>query len=122
VSVSRAIVVYDGNCGFCRRWVARVARWDRHARLEFVPYQTPDLEKRLPGVSRAECVQRVHLVDADGRVFAGAAAGREVLRRLPGGALWALPFRLPGALGVAERIYVWIAHRFGPLRREPKGA
>ena len=115
MSTPRATLIYDGNCGFCRRWVDRVRRADRLGHLETVPYQAPDLEARFPGVSRAECVRRIHLVDEHGAVSRGAAAGREVLRRLPGGSLWALPFRLPGALGIAERVYVWIAYRWGPL-------
>lgn len=112
----RATLIYDGTCAFCRRWIERVRRWDRHGRLEMVPYQTPDLEARHPEVSRAECAQRIHLVEASGRVYRGAAAGREVLRRLPGGWLWVLPLRIPGALGLAERVYVWITYRWGPLR------
>ena len=111
----RATLIFDGSCGFCRRWVERVERWDRRGLLEMVPYQTPDLEERFR-VSRAACAQRIHLIDAGGSVYRGAAAGREVLRRLPGGGLWTLAFRLPGGLWIAERIYVWITHRWGPLR------
>ena len=116
----RATLIYDGN--FCRRWIERVRRWDRHGHLEMVPYQVPDLEVRHPSVSRAECAQRIHLVEANGRVHSGAATGREVLRRLPGGWLWALPFRIPGMLCLAEPLYVWITHRWGPLSRagEPR--
>lgn len=112
-----ATLIFDGACAFCRRWIERVHRWDRHARLKFLPYQTADLEARFFSVSRTACMQRMHLVAADGRVFAGAAAGREVLRRLPGGWLWSAPFRLPGGLWVADRVYEWITHRWGPLRR-----
>jgi len=119
-----ATLIYDGNCGFCRRWVERVRRADRQRRLETVPYQAPDLETRFPAVSRAECARRIHLVDERGAVYRGAAAGREVLRRLPGGPLWTLPFRVPGALAIAEPIYGWITRRWGPLggrgqRRDP---
>ncbi|TMA64884.1 MAG: DUF393 domain-containing protein [Deltaproteobacteria bacterium] len=117
MSGARATLIYDGSCGFCRRWVERVRRWDRGGRLEMVPYQAADLESRFPGVSQADCVERIHLVDERGAVYRGAAAGREVLWRLPGGALWTLPFRIPGGLRVAERVYVWIAHRWGPLGR-----
>ena len=117
MSAERATLIYDGNCGFCRRWVERVRRWDRRGSLEMVPYQAPDLERRFPGVSRADCVERIHLVDERGAVHRGATAGREVLRRLPGGTLWTLPFRIPGGLWVAERVYVWIARRWGPLGR-----
>jgi predicted DCC family thiol-disulfide oxidoreductase YuxK len=110
-----ATLIYDGTCGFCRRWVERVQRWDRRRLVAVVPWQTPDLETRFPGVSRSECTQAMHLVDAAGRIYPGAAAGREVLRRLPGGWLWALPFRLPGGLPIAERVYRWITRRWGPL-------
>ena len=111
----RATLIYDGACGFCRRWVERVRRWDRRNLLEFVPYQTADLESRFHSLSRDACTQRIHLVDAGGTAYQGAAAGREVVRRLPGGWLWALPFRIPGGLRIAERLYVWITHRWGPL-------
>ena len=111
----RATLIYDGACAFCRRWVERVHRCDRGGLLELVPYQSVDLGRRFPGVSRAECARCVHLVDALGRVHRGAAAVRETLRRLPGGRLWVLPFRIPGGLAVSERLYVWIAHRWGPL-------
>jgi predicted DCC family thiol-disulfide oxidoreductase YuxK len=113
----RATLVYDGNCGFCRRWIERVRRWDRQGRLDALPYQAPELEMRFPQLSRAECTQRIHLVEAGGAVHRGAAAGREVLRRLPGGWWWTLPFRLPGASRLAERLYVWITYRWGPLKR-----
>ena len=109
-----ATLIYDGHCGFCRRWVERVRGWDRHRRLDFLPYQTPDLEARFP-VSRQECATRIHLVDAGGAVFKSAAAGRELLRRLPGGWLWTVPLRVPGGLSIAERLYAWITHHWGPL-------
>ena len=60
----------------------------------------------------------MHLVDENGAVYRGAAAGREVLARLPRGRLWALPFRLPGALAIAEPVYGWITRRWGPVPRE----
>jgi len=115
VSSDRATLIYDGHCAFCRRWIERVHRFDRLGRLEMLPYQSADLETRFPDVSRDACVQRIHLVDERGAVFAGAEAAREALRRLPGGWLLALPFRLPGAIWIADRVYSWITHRWGPL-------
>ena len=117
MSSPQATLIFDGRCAYCRGWVERVRRWDRERRLDFVPYQTPDLEQRFPGVSRAECTQRIHLVDETGRVHRGAAAAREVLRRLPGGGVWTLPFRLPGGLALGDHLYAWVAHRWGPLPR-----
>ncbi len=118
----RATVIYDGTCGFCRRWIDRARRLDRHGRITFIPYQTPDFAARFPEIPRDEYTRRIHLIDADGTVHRGAAAGREVVRRLSGGWLWALPFRLPGGLRVAEQVYTWITHRWGPVAREPTRA
>jgi predicted DCC family thiol-disulfide oxidoreductase YuxK len=118
----RATLVYDGACSFCQRWIDRAQRWDRHRRIAFVPYQALDFAARFPEISRDEYTRRIQLIDADGTVHRGAAAGREVLRRLPGGWLWALPFRLPGGLRVAEQIYTWITRRWGPVPREPTRA
>lgn len=120
MNANRATLIYDGACGFCRRWVDRVRRWDRRGRLELVPYQAPDFNARFPSVSRADCTQRIHLIEPNGTVYRGAAAGCEVLRTFPGGWLWTLPFRIPGALPIAERLYVWITHRWGPLGRDER--
>lgn len=122
MTAERATLIYDGNCGFCRPWVERVRRWDRHGRLATLAYQSPELATRFPQVSRADCVQRIHLVEPTGEVHRGAAAGREVLRRLPAGWLWTFPFRLPGAPALAERLYVWITYRWGPLKRPAASA
>jgi predicted DCC family thiol-disulfide oxidoreductase YuxK len=116
----RATLVYDGKCAYCRRWAERVRRWDRRALVELLPFQSPDLERRFPQLSLDACRQRIHLVDETGAVYAGAAAGREVLRRLPGGFAWALPFRIPGSTRIAEPIYTWITYRWGPLPRRPR--
>ena len=119
MGAARATLIYDGACSFCQGWIERVRRWDRHGRLDLVPYQTPDLEARFPGVLIAECAMRIHLIEAHGTIHRGAAAGREVLRRLPGGWLWVLPFRLPGGLPIAERVYTWITQRWGPVTARP---
>jgi predicted DCC family thiol-disulfide oxidoreductase YuxK len=122
-ALGRASLIYDGACAFCRRWVGHLHRWDRRRLLELVPYQSVDLERRFPALSREDCTRRVHLVDARGAVYRGAAAAREAVRRLPGGWLWTVPFRIPGGLRIAERLYVWIAHRWGPLGSPvPRGA
>lgn len=113
---TKATLIYDGQCGFCRRWIERVRRWDRHGRIAVLPYQSPELAVRFPELSPEACALRIHVVEEDGTVHAGAAAGREVLRRLPGGSLWAVPFAIPGVLAVAERLYVYITKRWGPVR------
>lgn len=108
-------MIFDGSCGFCRKWVQRVQRWDRGQRLAYLPYQdaaAPD----VAGRSRDALAQAAHLVRPDGEVFAGAAAARELLRYLPGGGAARAVLWLPGVMGVAERVYAWIARNWGPVQ------
>ena len=108
------ILVYDGECQFCRRQVALVERWDDDRRIEPIPFQQADLARL--GVRRAAAEEAMHLVAPSGAVWRGAAAARELLRLLPRLRWLAWIFRLPGAMTVAEFAYSWVAkrrHRFG---------
>jgi len=113
-SRDRPIVVYDGSCGFCRDWVARLRIWDRHEALEYLPLQDPRAET-LTGRSRAGLEQAAHVVLPSGDVLAGAAALRAICPYLPWGRLPALVFSMPGVLPLTERIYRWIAWHRGPV-------
>lgn len=103
-------VIYDGECGICRRSVELLRRWDREQVLRFVPFQDEAAVARfriaLPALAAA-----MHLVLPDGRVFAGADAAPELLRLLPGKRWLAAVFRVPGVLPLARRAYAWIAAR-----------
>jgi predicted DCC family thiol-disulfide oxidoreductase YuxK len=75
-----------------------------------VPFQDGAAVARF-GVPLPALAAAMHLVRADGRVFAGADALPEILRRLPGKQWMAMPFALPGVRPLARRIYRWIAER-----------
>ena len=111
---SRPLVVYDDGCGFCRRWVERLRRWDRAGRLEFLPLQDAEAPA-VTGVDREGLERAAHVMLPSGEVLAGAAAFRALCPFLPGGLL---PYRLlglPGVLPLAERAYRWIARYWGPV-------
>ena len=105
------VLIYDGDCGFCRCWLA----WARKAlgdRLEYIPLQDPQIPPRFPGLSRDRLEESVHLVEPDGTVSRGARAVFEALDRG-----WSsLPIRayrrIPGVAAVSEWGYRIIAgHR-----------
>lgn len=104
-------VVYDGDCAFCRRCVRWLARWDRAARLAFVPFQDERALATLPPIPPAALTEAMHLVAPDGSVRAGAAAAPSILRLLPGGHPLALLFRVPGVPFLAARVYRAVARR-----------
>jgi predicted DCC family thiol-disulfide oxidoreductase YuxK len=104
------LLIYDGDCGFCRRWIAR---WKRvtGARVEYAEYQRA--AQRFPEIARAEFEQAVQWIEGDGRVLSGAdavfrlfdfaAESGGLLRRARG---------LPGFMPVARAAYRFIAsHR-----------
>src|SRR5216683_2103458 len=89
--VDRPTLIYDGECGFCRRSVDWVRRRDREHRLVLLPFQDEDRVARL-GIPLPALAAAMHLVRPDGRVPA-----------------WL--FRVPGVLPVARRVYGWIARQ-----------
>lgn len=114
--LARPVLLYDGNCAFCRAWVERIRRWDRRNRIELRPASERSLLPDLPGLSDQAVDAAMHLVLPDGRVYRGGRAIPELLRRLPGGGIPSLLFRVPGVPWLAGLGYDWVArrrHRFG---------
>ncbi|MBZ5638556.1 MAG: lipase maturation factor family protein [Acidobacteriia bacterium] len=107
---SKPLLVFDGDCGFCRRWIGRW-RGATGDRVDYAPYQ--EAASRFPEIPRTSFEHAVHLIDTDGGVTSGAEAVFGALARVPGrgGALWAYR-RVPGFRGVSERLYRGVAaHR-----------
>jgi lipase maturation factor 1 len=114
--LSRPVLLFDGQCGFCRTWVARLHRWDRRRAIQTLPGGERGTLPGLPPIADASLDRAMQFVTPDGRVFAGARALPALLPYLPGGRLLAFFFRIPGAQAIADRLYAWISarrHRFG---------
>ena len=64
-------MVYDGDCGFCKLWIAR---W-REITAGAVDYESlQEVAARFPEVPRAEFQHAVKFIETDGGVFSGAEA------------------------------------------------
>src|SRR5438046_10232999 len=105
-----ATLIYDGECGLCRRCVELVRRWDREHRIALVPFQDQAAVARF-GIPLPALAAAMHLVLPDRRVFAGADAVPGVLRLLPGGGRRGgrRGFAVPGVRLVARRGVAWVA-------------
>jgi predicted DCC family thiol-disulfide oxidoreductase YuxK len=108
-------MIYDGECGFCRTWIAR---WHRLTgdRVEYAPYQ--QVASRFPAIPREAFAAAVHLVEPDGQVYKGAEAVFRSLARRPGlGWLPGLYRCLPPLAMASEAAYRWVARNRGWLGR-----
>ena len=107
----KPVLVFDGDCGFCRYWIAR---WHRETgdAIEYQPYQDPSITARFPELSRERLTRAVQLIEPDGSVSEGAGAVFRALAHAGRGApLWGYA-HLPGVAFVSECTYRVIAdHR-----------
>lgn len=105
----RPVLVYDGDCGFCRLWIDR---W-REATGESVEYlaqQDPECARRFPGLDPVALQESVHRVAVDGGVTRGAEAVLRTLEQARGwGWLARAWLRAPVLLAGAEWAYRGVA-------------
>lgn len=106
----RPLMIYDGDCNVCRRWIAR---W-HSATAERVEYRAfQEVADQFPEIPRLAFERAVQLIETDGRVSSGADAvfqlfefaskKRRLLKFLQG---------VPGFMPVARAAYAFIAsHR-----------
>ena len=115
---ARPILIFDGECGFCRLWIERWRARTGDA-IEYAPYQ--EAAGRYPEIPREAFERSVVYVEPEGAVWSGAAAAVRFLASVPSGRKWLTLYgRLPGFAGIAEAIYAYIAgHRrlFSKLTR-----
>ena len=112
---NRPLLVFDGDCGFCRR---SVLRWRRLTgeRIDHAPSQ--EVAGRFPQIPPERFRDAVILVEPDGTWLEGAAA---IFRSLQLAGRWrwlhAAYRRVPAFARIAEAVYGWVAsHRTGVSR------
>jgi predicted DCC family thiol-disulfide oxidoreductase YuxK len=111
----KPIILYDGECGFCKWLVQWLLAWDRAGEFRTLPIQSPAADALLGHMSEEDRLGSFHLVLPDGSLVSGGPAIPELLRRLPGGGpLAAVSGRVPGP---TDRAYRWIAANRSALSR-----
>ncbi len=116
----RAMLLYDGRCGFCLSSVKRLRVLDLFGWVDPLDFHTqPDLTRLNPALTPERCRSEMILIEPNGRLSGGFQAFARMTRRLP--LLWWLAplAHLPGASWVGTRAYRWVAaHRY-LLHRNP---
>ena len=110
----RAILLYDGRCGFCLESVRRLRILDLFGWVDPLDFHTqPDLAKLSPVLTPERCRSEMILLEPNGRLSGGFQAFARMTLRLPLLMGLAPLVHLPGADWVGTRAYRWIAaHRY----------
>jgi predicted DCC family thiol-disulfide oxidoreductase YuxK len=96
---SLPVMLYDGDCAFCQRWIEKWRRMTGE-RVRYEPYQKALAEH--PQVTEKQCRDAVQLILPEGAVYSGAHA---VLKAL------ALGGRCGGFLRSYEK-FPWLGRIF----------
>ena len=113
--MNKPLLVFDGECGFCRTWIERWRRATGEA-VEYAPSQ--EMAERFPEVEPGRFTHAVQLREPDGTWRSGAAATFRILAYAPGGGFWwACYERVPGFAPLSEWLYARVAENRGPLSK-----
>ncbi|WP_019876167.1 thiol-disulfide oxidoreductase DCC family protein [Sporichthya polymorpha] len=107
MGTGRALLIFDGDCGFCSRCARFITR-RMPTSAEVRPWQRVDLAAY--GVRPEQAQYEIVWVGADGRIDGGAQAVARLL--LDCGRLWAVPgavLRIPPFRWIAHGVYRLIA-------------
>ncbi len=107
--MSRAVLIYDGDCGFCRGGKDWIERNAVEGAFEFLPCQSDERRSRFPLVPEEACMGAMQLVLPDGKVLAGDKAIPEILSRLKRWRWLSVLFKIPGVSLLAPHVYGWVA-------------
>lgn len=93
-------ILYDGSCGFCRRWMPFWENALRRRGYGIAPLQEPWVVGKL-GIPSEHLLDDLRLLLADGTHLAGAEVYRHAMKRI----WWAYPLYLFSILPLGRRIF-----------------
>lgn len=105
------MMIYDGDCHFCRHWIER---WKEDAgeHIAFVPWQ--QVASRFPDIPQNAFENAVQWVGADGRVMSGADAVFRMIEASPYAPRWMRwLWHFPGVKTIVRWSYRVIAKHRG---------
>ena len=106
------VIIYDGQCAFCRRSISRIRRRDRDDQFVYLPRDTRGLETRYPQITQGDFDTGMRLIGPDGTLYVGADAIHKIASHLPYYRRFTWLYRVPIVHQLARGVYGWIAaHR-----------
>jgi predicted DCC family thiol-disulfide oxidoreductase YuxK len=103
----KALMVYDGNCGFCKYWLVK---WKKISaeQIDYEPFQTA--AQRFDDIPLQEFQNAVQLILTNGEVYSGAKAAYftyTINKKLP--FLFRAYLKISAFRWISDRIYRLIA-------------
>jgi predicted DCC family thiol-disulfide oxidoreductase YuxK len=105
--MTRALLIFDGYCGFCTRAVQSIQRLDRRGHLEVRAWQQPETLERA-GLT-PEAVRTAAWLIVDGQRYRGAAAINAALGLVTGNPIFMGLYRFVLIRPLQDLAYAWIA-------------
>lgn len=103
----KPLLIYDGDCNFCRRWIARWKLITGDC-VDYAPYQ--EVAGQFPEIPLEKFQASVQLIESDGKVTGGAEAVFRTLASAPGrGRLFWMYQHIPGFRSITEWGYRLVA-------------
>jgi len=109
-SPGKLAILYDGSCEMCRASLDGIRQFDNSGKMEPLDLHDDEVRAKFPELKMENLLEELHAVDESGRVYRGARAINEILRRQHGlkGYL-AYLWYIPGYAWLADRQYKRIA-------------
>jgi predicted DCC family thiol-disulfide oxidoreductase YuxK len=115
--VKRLHVIYDAQCGLCRRCRDWLREQPAFIELAFTPLQALDLENRFPGIGQYQPQEQMVVISDEGGVYAGAAGWIMCLYALEDYRELSVRLAHPRLMPFAKRVCELISHKRLTLSR-----
>ncbi len=107
LQIKKPIFIYDGECEFCRLWIAR---WSSLTAGDVVYRSSQEVGENYPQISAEHFKVAVHFVEPDGSFCSGAQAVFKALSYAPNGKwLFKAYEKVPGFASLSEWGYRLVA-------------
>jgi predicted DCC family thiol-disulfide oxidoreductase YuxK len=105
------VLLYDGFCKFCTAQSKNLLALARKGAVEAISFQDTGVLDRFPGVTHDACMEAMHLITQQGRIYRGfeAAVRAVATRRVIG--LVAYGYYFPGIRQICDWAYRRVAAR-----------
>src|SRR5687767_4727119 len=102
LKLNKPLLIFDGDCSFCRVWIARWKRFTRD-KVDYAPAQ--EVGKQFPDIPTQDFQKAVQLIEPDGHRTSAAEAVFRALHYGGSGFLSKAYERVPGFAPITEFAY-----------------